>query len=151
MVNSWTHHATLGNVGQSVIMILVHLGQWHHSYILKFFPPPCCGTAHWPLLIFSPPTFIFLKFSRALSICGVSIQPVSVREPLLLSALLCSVILSTSGDLPSLNLCGSTLDPPVCLSCYKKQSCLTFSFSCPGWGETHRVCNCGRPHNDCCD
>lgn len=75
------------------MMILVHLGQWHHSYILKFFPPPCCGTAHWPLLIFSPPTFIFLKFSRALSICGVSIQPVSVREPLLLSALLCSVTL----------------------------------------------------------
>lgn len=76
------------------------------------FPPPCCGTASWPLLSFSPPTFILLKFSRALSICGVSIQPVSVREPLLLSALLCAVMLPTSGDLPSPNLYGSTPDPP---------------------------------------
>ena len=60
----------------------------------------------------SPPTFIFQKFSRVLSICGVSIQPVSTREPLLLSAQLCSVILSTSGGLPSVNLCGSTPDLP---------------------------------------
>lgn len=99
-----------------------------------------------------PPTFIFLKFSRAISIYGVSIQPVTTREPLLLSAMLFSVVLTTSGDLTSLNLCGSTLDPhPVCLSCYKKQSCLTFSFSCQRWGETHRVCSRGQPHNDCYD
>lgn len=41
--------------------------------------------------------------------------------------------------------------PPVCLSCYKKQSCLTLSFSCPDWGETHSVCSHGQQHNDCCD
>lgn len=84
------------------------------------------------------PTFIFLKFSRALSICGVSIQPVSVQEPLLLSAQLCSIRLSTSGDLPSTNFCGSILPPPP-LKCYKKQSFLTYSLICPGLKESHMV------------
>lgn len=125
----------------------IHLWKTHHLFVDVRSHNSQLTQQHAGLCwIYSPPTFIFLKFSRALSICGVSIQPVSVREPLLLSALLCSVILSTSGGLLSLNLCGSTLDPspPVCLSCYKKQSCLTFSFSCPGWGETHSVCSRGQ-------
>lgn len=141
---------------------LLH-SQWWRSVFLVLLKSPLafCGSHTRPPLqpreqpaglccIFSPPTFIFLKCSGALSICGVSIQPVSAREPLLLSALPLSVILSTSGGLPSLNLCGSTLEPPaplptlptpVCLSCYKKQICLTFSFSCPCWGETRSVCS----------
>lgn len=47
--------------------------------------------------------YVFVAFQSTLSGC---------RGIFLLSALLCSVILSTSGGLPSLNLWGSTLDPP---------------------------------------
>lgn len=58
------------------------------------------------------PTFIFLKFSRALSVSGVSSQPVSVQELLLLSVQLFSGRLSTSGDLSSTNFCGSLYKHP---------------------------------------
>lgn len=86
------------------------------------------------------PTFIFLKFSRALSISGVSIQPVSVQEPLLLSVRLCSGRLSTSGYLPSTITPAAPNTPlPPPLKCDKKQSFLTFSFICQGWEQRHPV------------
>lgn len=82
----------------------VNMRQWHIlPFILKKTHTLYCARVSFL------PTFIFLKFSRALSICGVSIRPVSEQEPLLLSAQLCSGRLCTSGDLPSTNFCGSIL------------------------------------------
>lgn len=88
------------------------------------------------------PAFMFLKLNRALSISGVSIQPVSAQEPLLLSVQLCSGRLHIWR--PSIRkFLWIAPTPPThpfpCLKCYKKQSFLTFSFICTGWEQRHTV------------
>lgn len=102
--------------------------------------------------VFASSDFHLLKFSRALSLCGASIRPVTTLESLLLSVASFALLYSHA-HLEALHHWISaarlwTPSPPplICrLNCYKKQICLTFSFSCQRWAETHSVCSRDQP------
>lgn len=123
-----------GKCYQSVVTTLVHFGPMTSAL------PPQPHTA-----------FISLKFSRARSICGVSIRPVRVWEQWLLSASFRSTLHIWRPSIPKISVAPLQILhnptfkpylPNMHLSRDRKQRCLTFSLNRPSWRGTR---------DDCCD